>query len=80
MTKLKSHTLFRTTNRKLATIISVACSTLLIALGVASDRILYTNVSAQLLDTEELREELRAGIIEGGGVNQNQSDQSAARY
>ena len=62
MTKLKSHTLFRTTNRKITAIVSVACSTLLIALGVASDHILYPNASAQLLDTEELREELRAGI------------------
>jgi hypothetical protein len=83
MTKLNSHPLIRTTHRKIATIVSVACSTLLIALVVASDHLLYTNASAQLLDTEELREELRASITEelqGGGVNQNQnqSDQSAA--
>ena len=53
----------------------------MIGLVGASDHLLYTNASAQLLDTEELREELRASITEelqGGGVNQNQSDQSAA--
>lgn len=86
MTQLNSHTLLRTTNTRIATsIIHVACSTLLIALGVASilggsNHILYTTVNAQLVDTEELREELRASIAEGlqDGPNQNQSDQSAA--
>ena len=44
-----------------------------------SNHILYT-VNAQLMDAEELREELRASIAEElqGGLNQNQSDQSAA--
>ena len=86
MTQLNSHTLLRTTNTRIATsIIHVVCSTLLIALGVASilggsNHILYTTVNAQLVDTEELREELRASIAEGlqDGPNQNQSDQSAA--
>ena len=45
-----------------------------------SNHILYTTVNAQLEDAEELREELRASIGEKlqGGLNQNQSDQSAA--
>ena len=86
MTQLNSHTLLRTTNTRIATsIIHVACSTLLIALGVVSilggsNHILYTTVNAQLVDAEELREELRASIAEElqGKPNQNQSDQSAA--
>lgn len=71
MTKLNSHTLLRTSTTKISTsVIAVTCSTLLIALGVAtivgggSNHILYTTVSAQVVDREELREGLRAGIIE----------------
>jgi hypothetical protein len=85
MTRLNNHVLLRTVNAKATTPIFVACSTLLITLGVAtimegSNHILYTTVNAQLEDTEELREELRASIGEKlqGGLNQNQSDQSAA--
>jgi hypothetical protein len=85
MTKLNSRTLLRTSTTKIATsVIAVTCSTLLIALGVATmiggtNHILYTTVSAQLVDMEGLKEDLRAGIAEElkGGVNQNQIDQSA---
>lgn len=85
MTRLNNHVLLRTINTNATTPIFVACSILLITLGVAaviggSNHILYTTVNAQLEDTEELREELRASIGEKlqGGLNQNQSDQSAA--
>jgi hypothetical protein len=84
MTRLNNHVLL-TANTNATTTIFVACSTLLIALGVASiiggsNHILYTTVNAQLVDAEELREELRASIAEElqGKPNQNQSDQSAA--
>jgi hypothetical protein len=62
MTKLNSHTLLRTFTTKISiSVIAVTCSTLLIALGVAtiiggSNNILYTTVSAQVVDREELRE------------------------
>lgn len=85
MTRLNNHVLLRTINTNATTPIFVACSILLITLGVAaviggSNHILYTTVNAQLEDTEELREELRASIGEKlqGGLNENQSDQSAA--
>ena len=85
MTRLNNHVLLRTINTNATTPIFVACSILLITLGVAaviggSNHILYTTVNAQLEDAEELREELRASIGEKlqGGLNQNQSDQSAA--
>jgi hypothetical protein len=85
MTRLNNHVLLRTINTNATTPIFVACSILLITLGVAaviggSNHILYTTVNAQLEDAEELREELRATIGEKlqGGLNQNQSDQSAA--
>ncbi|MGH9987560.1 MAG: hypothetical protein ACRD8W_26755 [Nitrososphaeraceae archaeon] len=85
MTRLNNHVLLRTINTNATTPIFVACSVLLITLGVAaviggSNHILYTTVNAQLEDAEELREELRASIGEKlqGGLNQNQSDQSAA--
>ena len=85
MTRLNNHVLLRTINTDATTPIFVACSILLITLGVAtviggSNHILYTTVNAQLEDAEELREELRASIGEKlqGGLNQNQSDQSAA--
>lgn len=73
MTRLNNHVLLRTINTNATTPIFVACSTLLITLGVC-------NVNAQLEDAEELREELRASIGEKlqGGLNRNQSDQSAA--
>jgi len=85
MTKLNGRTLLRTSTTKIATsVIAVTCSTLLIALGVATmiggtNHTLYTTVSAQLVDMEGLKEDLRAGIAEElkGGVNQNQIDQSA---
>lgn len=84
MTRLNNHVLL-TANTNATTTIFVACSTLLIALGVASiiggsNHILYTTVNAQLVDAEELREELRASIAEElqGKPNQNQSDQPAA--
>ncbi|MGI0043926.1 MAG: hypothetical protein ACRD47_09460 [Nitrososphaeraceae archaeon] len=84
MTRLNNHVLL-TANTNATTTIFVACSTLLIALGVASiiggsNHILYTTVNAQLVDAEELREELRASIADElqGKPNQNQSDQSAA--
>ena len=38
-------------------------------------------MNAQLVDTEELREDLKAAIVDEvleGGVNQNESNQSAA--
>jgi hypothetical protein len=85
MTRLNNHVLLRTINTNATTPIFVACSILLITLGVpavigGSNHILYTTVNAQLEDAEELREELRASIGEKlqGGLNQNQSDQSAA--
>ena len=85
MTRLNNHVLLRTINTNATTPIFVVCSTLLITLGVAaviggSNHILYTTVNAQLEDAEELREELRSSIGEKlqGGLNQNQSDQSAA--
>jgi hypothetical protein len=85
MTRLNNHVLLRTINTDATTPIFVACSILLITLGVAaviggSNHILYTTVNAQLEDAEELREELRSSIGEKlqGGLNQNQSDQSAA--
>jgi hypothetical protein len=85
MTRLNNHVLLRTINTNATTPIFVACSILLITLGVAaviggSNHILYTTVNAQLEGAEELREELRASIGEKlqGGLNQNQSDQSAA--
>ncbi len=65
----------------------MVCSTLLIALGAAaileeSNHILFTTtVNAQLVDAEELREDIRAAIVEEKlqkVVNQNQSNQSAA--
>ena len=63
MTKLNSRTLLRTSTTKIVTsVVAVTCSTLLIALGVAtiigggSNHILYTTVSAQVVDREELRE------------------------
>lgn len=84
MTRLNNHVLL-TANTNATTTIFVACSTLLIALVVASiiggsNHILYTTVNAQLVDAEELREELRVSIAEElqGEPNQNQSDQSAA--
>lgn len=86
MTKLNSRTLLRTSTTKIsASVIAVTCITLLVALGIAtiigggSNHILYTTVSAQVVDREELREELRAGIAKElqEGVNQNQSDQPA---
>jgi hypothetical protein len=85
MTRLNNHVLLRTININATTPIFVAYSTLLITLGVAtvvggSNHNLYTTVNAQLEDAEELREELRASIGEKlqGGLNQNQSEQSAA--
>jgi hypothetical protein len=89
MTQSNSHHLVRSTNNKpTTTIISMACGTLLIALGAAtilgeSNRILFTTtVNAQLVDAEELREDLRATIVEEKlqkVVNQNnQSNQSDA--
>lgn len=85
MTRLNNHVLLRAINTNATTPIFVACSIWLITLGVAaviggSNHILYTTVNAQLEDAEELREELRASIGEKlqGGLNQNQSDQSAA--
>lgn len=84
MTRLNNHVLL-TANTNATTTIFVACSTLLIALGVASiiggsNHILYTTVNAQLVDAGELREELRASIADElqGKPNQNQSNQSAA--
>ena len=86
MTKLNSHKLLRIINRKTIATIFVVCSTLLIALGSTvkiggSNHILYTTVNAQIVDAEELRKDLRAAIVEEGlqgGVNQSQSNQSAA--
>jgi len=74
-----------TTNRKTIATIFLVCSTLLIALGSTailggSNYILYNTVNAQLVDTEELREDLKAAIVDEvlEGVNQNESNQSAA--
>lgn len=89
MIRLHSHILLRNTraiaNVNVTTTLFVACSTLLFVLGAViimggSSHILY-NVNAQLVDGEELREDLRAAIVEEkiqGEMNQNQSDQSAA--
>jgi hypothetical protein len=79
---LHNRTFWKTSNTK---VLSVTCSTLLIALGVntiigGSNHILDTTVNAQLVDTERLREELRAGMVkelQRGGINQNQGAQSA---
>jgi hypothetical protein len=86
MTHLIGHKLLGTTNRKTIATIFLVCSTLLIALGSTailggSNYILYNTVNAQLVDTEELREDLKAAIVDEvleGGVNQNESNQSAA--
>ena len=86
MTQLNSHKLLRTINRKTAASIFGVCSTLSTALGATLilggiNHILYTTVNAQLVDAEELREDLRAEIVEEKlqkVVNQNQSNQSAA--
>jgi len=85
MTRLNNHVLLRTANAK-ATTIFVACSTLLITLGVAtimegSNHLLYQIANAQLEDSEDLREEQRTAALEEelqSEPNQNQSDQSAA--
>jgi hypothetical protein len=89
MIRLHSHILLRNTraiaNVNVTTTLFVACSTMLFVLGAViimggSSHILY-NVNAQLVDVEELREDLRAAIVEEkiqGEMNQNQSDQSAA--
>jgi hypothetical protein len=71
-------------NVNATTTLFVVCSTMLFALGAVttigvSSHILYT-VTAQLVDVEELREDLRATIAEEklqGGANQNQSNQLA---
>lgn len=71
-------------NVNATTTLFVVCSTMLFALGAVtimggSSHILYT-VNAQLVDVEELREDLRAAIVEEklqGGAKQNQSNQSA---
>jgi hypothetical protein len=71
-------------NVNATTTLFVVCSTMLFALGAVTiiggtSHILYT-VAAQLVDIEELREDLRAAIVEEklqGGANQNQSNQSA---
>ena len=89
MTQSNSHHLVRSTNNKsTTTIISMACGTLLIALGATtilgeSNRILFTTtVNAQLVDVKQTREDLRAAIVEEKlqkAVNQNnQSNQSDA--
>jgi len=85
MTRLNNHVLLRTVNAK-ATTIFVACSTLLITLGVAtimegSNHLLYQIANAQLEDSEDLREEQRTAALEEelqSEPNKNQSDQSAA--
>jgi hypothetical protein len=91
MTHLSDHQqqLPRNTNTKTTTAatIFVACSTLLIALVSVtilggSNHIIPT-VNAQLVDAEELREDLRAAIVEEKlekvvNQNQNQSNQSNA--
>lgn len=71
-------------NVNTTTTLFVVCSTMLFSLGTVtiigwSSHILYT-VTAQLVDVEELREDLRSAIVEEklqGGANQNQSNQSA---
>ena len=65
MTQSNSHHLVRSTNSKsTTTIISMACSTLLIVLGESNHILFTTTVNAQLVDAEELREDLRATIVE----------------
>ena len=60
----------------------MTCGTLLIALGAAailgeSNHILFTTtVNAQLIDAEELREDLRAAIVEEKVQKVNQNNQS----
>jgi hypothetical protein len=88
MIRLNNHILLRNmragANVNATTILFVVCSTMLFALVAVtimggSSHILYT-VNAQLVDVEELREDLRAAIVEEklqGGANQNQSNQSA---
>ena len=86
MTQLNSHKLLRTINRKTGSInlrgvqYFVDC-----ARSYSHTRRnkshFVTTVNAQLLDAEELREDLRAAIVEEKlqkVVNQNQSNQSAA--
>jgi hypothetical protein len=86
MTQSNSHQLLLSTHRKIAASIFGVCSTLVIVLGAililgGTNHILYTTVNAQLVDAEELREDLRAAIVEEKlqkVVNQNQSTQSDA--
>jgi hypothetical protein len=58
----------------------MACSTLLIVLGESNHILFTTTVNAQLVDAEELREDLRATIVEEKlqkvGNQNNQSNQS----
>jgi len=85
MTRLNNHVLLRTANAK-ATTILVACSTLLITLGVAiimegTNHLLYQFANAQLEDSEDLRVEQRTAALEEelqSEPNQNQSNQSAS--
>src|SRR5918996_346346 len=82
MIQSNSHHLLRSTNAKSTTIIFMVCSTLLIALGAAailgeSNHILFTTtVNAQLIDAEELKEDLRAAIVEEKVQKVNQNNQS----
>ena len=58
----------------------MACSTLLIVLGESNHILFTTTVNAHLVDAEELREDLRATIVEEKlqkvGNQNNQSNQS----
>lgn len=65
---VKQYVLLRTANAK-ATTILVACSTLLITLGVAiimegTNHLLYQIANAQLEDSEDLRVEQRTAALE----------------
>jgi hypothetical protein len=86
MTQLYSHALLRTTKTKTTTTFFILCSILLGTLGATAileelNYISYTTVNAQLVDTAELRKDLRTAIVEKElqkGMSQNQTNQSAS--
>jgi hypothetical protein len=86
MTQLYSRALLRTTKTKTTTTFFILCNILLGTLGATAileelNYISYTTVNAQLVDTAELRKDLRAAIVEKElqkGMNQNQNNQSTS--
>lgn len=86
MTQLYGHAILRTTKTKTTTTFFILCSILLGTLGATAILeeliyIRYTAVNAQLVDTAELRKDLRAAIVEKeleNVMSQNQTNQSTS--